>query len=92
MEKFGDYLTPLYGQHHAAFLERLPGLQAGMDTALSLCVMATIGWRIYCTATNRIMTRTVIDWQGPLRARGMNDVALFLGQSTQMMRRSPSKR
>jgi aminoglycoside phosphotransferase (APT) family kinase protein len=24
----------------------------------------------------------VLDWQGPLRARGMNDVALFTGQST----------
>ena len=26
----------------------------------------------------------VIDWQGPLKARGMFDVALFLGQSSQV--------
>ncbi len=35
----------------------------------------------------------VIDWQGPLLARGLNDVALFLGQSTKTrIRRTHEKR
>ncbi len=34
----------------------------------------------------------VIDWQGPLKGRGMFDVALFLGQSTKMeVRQSDEK-
>ena len=52
MDKFGDYLTPLYGQYHAGFLERLPDLQTGMTRLLSRCVIHT-EWRIYC-GLNRI--------------------------------------
>ena len=90
MEKFGDYLTPLYRQHHAAFLERLPYLQAGMDTApVTLCHGDYRMENLLYGNQPHHDAAAVIDWQGPLRARGMNDVALFLGQSTQIdVRRS----
>ncbi len=90
MEKFGDYLTPLYRQHHAAFLERLPDLQAGMDSApVTLCHGDYRMENLLYGNQPHHDAAAVIDWQGPLRARGMNDVALFLGQSTQIdVRRS----
>ena len=84
IEKFGDYLTPLYLEHQASFLERLPELQAGMDEApITLCHGDYRMENLLYGNQPHQNDATVIDWQGPLRARGMNDVALFLGQSTQ---------
>lgn len=84
IEKFGDYLTPLYIEHQASFLEHLPELQAGMDEApTTLCHGDYRMENLLYGNQSHQDDAAVIDWQGPLRARGMNDVALFLGQSTQ---------
>ena len=84
IERFSDYLTPDYAQYLPEFLAALPSLQALMNQSpVTLCHgdfrMENL---LYGTsiAHDPVM---VIDWQGPLRASGMNDVALFLGQSTQ---------
>ena len=84
IERFADYLTPDYAQHLPAFLSALPSLQALMNqNPVTLCHgdfrMENL---LYGTAIDHDPVM-VIDWQGPLRASGMNDVALFLGQSTQ---------
>jgi len=83
-EKFKDYLTPVYLEHQSAFLAAIPTLQAGMDQApVTLCHGDYRMENLLYGHSPEQDAVAVIDWQGPLRARGMNDVALFLGQSTQ---------
>ena len=74
---------------HAAFwnkvnhLASVPNLQAYMDSAPLTLVHGDFRMEnlLYgCEPGHDPVS--VIDWQGPLCARGMNDVALFLGQST----------
>ncbi len=81
-EKFGDVVTPTLQARKAAFLAAIPRLQDYMATApVTLCHgdyrMENL---LYGTKPDHHPV-VVLDWQGPLRARGMNDVALFLTQS-----------
>ena len=83
-ERFGDALAREIRDDKARFLAAIPAMQAWMAEAPTTLVHGDFrmenllyGWKPAHAPV------VVIDWQGPLRARGMADVALFLGQSAQ---------
>ena len=83
IEKFGDYLTPRMVQERDRFLAAIPEMQDWMISEPVTLVHGDYRMEnlLYgCEPGHDPVA--VIDWQGPLVARGMNDVALFLGQST----------
>jgi hypothetical protein len=70
-------------QHRDAFLAAIPALQAQqMSDPLTLCHGDFRMENLLYGAEPGHHPVAVIDWQGPLKGRGMFDVALFLGQST----------
>ncbi|MEM8768137.1 MAG: phosphotransferase [Pseudomonadota bacterium] len=82
VEKFGDVVTPALRERKTQFLQTIPMLQEYMARApVTLCHgdyrMENL---LYGNAPGHHPV-VVLDWQGPLKARGMNDVALFLTQS-----------
>ncbi len=84
MEKFSDFVSPRFVALRDRYLANVADLQALMDADPVTLVhgdyrMANL---LFGTAADHDPV-VVLDWQGPLRARGINDVALFLGQSTQ---------
>lgn len=85
-----DHIRAIREDFHAA----VPNLQAFMDTPPVTLVHGDYRMEnlLYgCQPGHDPVA--VIDWQGPLLARGLNDVALFLGQSTKTsIRRTHEKR
>ena len=83
LEKFGQLVPEHIAQAKTRFQAAVPRLQAFMDTPP--LTLAHGDYRmenlLYGTAPEHAPV-VIIDWQGPLLARGLNDVALFLGQST----------
>lgn len=70
-------------QHKTQFLSAIPALQA--ERMAQPITLAHGDFRMENLMYGRQPGQhdiVVIDWQGPLRARGMFDVSLFLGQST----------
>lgn len=81
---FADFLPAPMAAMKADFLNALPNLQQRMDRPPITFVhgdfrMANL---LYATAPQH-HPLVILDWQGPLLARGLFDVALFLGHSTQ---------
>ena len=81
---FKDFLPVPVAAMKQQFLNALPGLQAQMDAAPITFAhgdfrMANL---LYAAAPQHCPL-VILDWQGPLLGRGLFDVALFLGQSTQ---------
>ena len=83
LEKFGDLVPAHIAAAKARFHADVPRLQALMDTPPLTLVHGDYRMEnlLYGRAPEHDPV-AVIDWQGPLIARGLNDVALFLGQST----------
>lgn len=84
IERFEPVICQTYQNRLTEFLSAIPRLQAMMNQApVTLCHgdfrMENLLYGVQPDHDGVV----VIDWQGPLRARGMNDVALFLAQSTQ---------
>lgn len=83
IEKFANCVPGEVRTIKEDFLAAVPNLQARMDSAPVTLAHGDFRMEnlLYgCQPGHDPVS--VIDWQGPLRARGMNDVALFLGQST----------
>ncbi len=83
MERFGQFVPDHLPGRRETFLEAITVLQRQMDTPpITLCHgdfrMENLLYG-YRPGHHPVVT---LDWQGPLRGRGMNDVALFLGQSS----------
>ena len=84
IERFEPVVDQTYLNRLDEFLAGIPRLQAMMNEGpVTLCHgdfrMENLLYGVQPSHDGVV----VIDWQGPLRAQGMNDVALFLGQSTQ---------
>ncbi len=84
IERFEPVINQTYLNRLDEFLAGIPRLQAMMNKGpVTLCHgdfrMENLLYGVQPSHDGVV----VIDWQGPLRAQGMNDVALFLGQSTQ---------
>ena len=83
IEKFGDFVPPHLPRYRDAFLAALVTLQDRMHTApVTLCHGDFRMENLLFGCRPGHHPVVVLDWQGPVRGRGMNDVALFLGQST----------
>jgi aminoglycoside/choline kinase family phosphotransferase len=81
--RFGDFLPDHVPGFRGPFLSAIVELQARMDTApVTLCHGDFRMENLLFGCRPEHDPIVVLDWQGPLRGRGMNDVALFLGQST----------
>lgn len=83
IEKFGEFVSASFAQHKEAFLAAIPTMQDWLDTGPVTLVHGD--YRMENLLYGRLPGHdpvAVIDWQGPLIARGMNDVALFMTQST----------
>lgn len=84
-----DNMVNLFGvpdtihQYRDRFIQSVPDLQAERMTAPITLVHGDFRMEnlLYGTQPQHHEV-VIIDWQGPLKARGMFDVALFLGQST----------
>ena len=83
IEKFGDFVPSQFPAYRDAFLAAIDQLQAWMNAApVTLCHGDFRMENLLYGCRPDHDPIVVLDWQGPLRGRGMNDVALFLGQST----------
>ena len=84
VETFGDFIPARIRAQRDRFLAAIPGLQAQrMSAPMTLCHGDFRMENLLYGIEPEHHPLAVIDWQGPLKARGMFDVALFLGQSTQ---------
>jgi hypothetical protein len=82
-EKFADVLAPEIVNGRQRLLDAIPAMQQWMMAAPVTLVHGDYRMEnlLYgCRPDHHPVV--VIDWQGPLLARGMTDVALFLAQST----------
>ena len=88
-EKFGDVVTDSLRRRRDRFLDAIPALQEYMaSTPVTLCHGDYRMENLLYGNRPGHHPVVVLDWQGPLQARGMNDVALFLTQSaTEEVRR-----
>lgn len=83
-EKFASVLADEYVERFSEFSAALPTLQQFMNAGpTTLCHGDYRMENLLYASGQGTREVVVIDWQGPLRARGMNDVSLFLAQSTQ---------
>ncbi len=83
LEKFADFVPASFRDFKQDYLSAIRNLQAYMDSAPVTLVHGDYRMEnlLYgCKPGHDPVA--IIDWQGPLIARGMNDVALFLAQST----------
>ncbi len=83
VEKFGEFASSEFVNSKASFLKSIPMMQDWLDTGPVTLVHGDYRMEnlLYgCKPAHDPVA--VIDWQGPLIARGMNDVTLFMAQST----------
>ena len=93
IERFSDYLTPDYRNHLDALLAAIPTLQGRMSQGPVTFCHGDFRMENLLYGTDATHDPVmVIDFQGPIKAIGMNDVALFLGQSTQTVVRRAHER
>lgn len=90
---FGDWLTEPVLAMRADFQRSIAPLQAYMDTPPLTLSHGDFRMEnlLYGTQPGH-HPMVILDWQGPLLARGMQDVALLLGQSTQTRVRQAHER
>ena len=93
VETFGDFIPEHIRAQRDRFLAAIPALQAErMSAPITLCHGDFRMENLLYGIQPEHHPVAVIDWQGPLKARGMFDVALFLGQSTKVeVRQSQEK-
>lgn len=85
VEIFGDFIPEHIRAQRDRFLAAIPGLQAErMGAPITLCHGDFRMENLLYGVQPEHHPVAVIDWQGPLKGRGMFDVALFLGQSTKV--------
>jgi aminoglycoside phosphotransferase (APT) family kinase protein len=93
VETFGDFIPDHIRQHKEKFLQAIPALQN--ERFKGPITLSHGDFRmenlLYGVKPDHHPV-AIIDWQGPLQARGMFDVALFLGQSTKTEVRQQSER
>ncbi len=81
-EKFADVVTASLRHRKDPFLNAIPALQAYMaGPTATLCHGDYRMENLLYGLNADHHPVVVLDWQGPLRAQGINDVALFLTQS-----------
>ncbi len=81
---FVDVLDPGLAGRGDEFIAALPVLQVAMDTPPITLLHGDFRMEnVFFGTQPQHRPTTIIDWQGPLRGRGMVDVGLMLGQSTQ---------
>lgn len=81
--KFGEFVPTHLGNYRDQFLASIDVLQQRMDTEpVTLCHGDFRMENLLFGHEPGHHPIVVLDWQGPVRGRGMHDVALFLGQST----------
>jgi len=81
---FGESLPSAVAGAKDAFCAALPRLQRGMDEGPVTLIHGDFRMENFLFGTKAEHQRmAIIDWQGPLLGKGMVDVALVLGQSTQ---------
>ncbi len=84
VSNFSDFLDPGLASRGAEFMAALPALQAVMDTPPITLLHGDFRMEnVFFGTQPQHRPIAIIDWQGPLRGRGMVDVGLMLGQSTQ---------
>lgn len=80
---FKDYLNPSIAAKGVAFLANLARLQEAMDAAPITLLHGDFRMEnVFFGTRPEHHPIAVIDWQGPLRGKGVVDVALMLAQST----------
>jgi aminoglycoside/choline kinase family phosphotransferase len=83
VEIFGDFIPEHIRGHKDAFIRAIPALQ---DERMAAPITLSHGdfrmENLLYGVKPEHHPIVIIDWQGPLKSRGMFDVALFLGQST----------
>ena len=90
---FGDFIPEHIRAQRDRFLAAIPALQAErMSAPITLCHGDFRMENLLYGVQPEHHPVSVIDWQGPLKGRGMFDVALFLGQSTQVAVRQSHER
>ena len=81
---FADFLDPTLAARGDEFTAALPALQMAMDTPPITLLHGDFRMEnVFFGTQPHHRPTAIIDWQGPLRGRGMVDVGLMLGQSTQ---------
>ena len=82
---FGEYLSPAVLAMRAAFVPSIAPLQKYMDQPPLTLSHGDFRMENFLYATRpEHHPMVILDWQGPLLARGMQDLALLLGQSSQV--------
>ncbi len=93
VETFSEFVPEHIRSRRDAFLAAIPALQRQrMAAPITLCHGDYRMENLLYGVTAEHHPVAVIDWQGPLRGRGMFDVALFLGQSTKIEVRQQHER
>lgn len=87
---FGQFIDPEIAAREQQFIAALPQLQSLMDQGPITLLHGDFRMENVLFGTSASHHKVaIIDWQGPLLGRGMVDVALMLGQSTDVeVRRS----
>ena len=90
---FADFVDPSLAARGDEFIAALPALQLAMDTPPITLLHGDFRMEnVFFGTQPHHRPTAIIDWQGPLRGRGMVDVGLMLGQSTQHAVRSAHER
>ena len=81
---FGEFIPPYIVERKDDILSSIEALQAHTDRPPVTLTHGDYRMENFLYGTKPGHYRmAIVDWQGPLLARGMQDVALLLGQSTQ---------
>lgn len=93
IEIFGEHVSQSVKDAKDAYLAKVPDLQAQLDQDPVTLVHGDFRMdNLFFGTEPDHYPMTMVDWQGPLRGRGMHDVAYLLCQSTQTEVRRASER
>lgn len=84
VELFGEHIPPSVREVKDRYLASVPMMQAQLDQAPRTLVHGDFRMdNLFFGQTKDHYPMTFLDWQGPMRGRGIHDVAYLLAQSTQ---------
>jgi aminoglycoside/choline kinase family phosphotransferase len=84
VEIFGAHVPKSIRNAKDAYLAAVPKMQAQLDQAPRTLVHGDFRMdNLFFAQDSSHYPMTFVDWQGPVRGRGIHDVAYLLGQSTQ---------
>ena len=90
---FADHIDSAIAAKGDAFLAALPRLQGAMDAGPITLLHGDFRMEnVFFGTARQHQPVAIIDWQGPLLGKGVVDVALMLGQSTQVEVRRAQQR